>query len=336
VTTPDDEWRALDRGTRRVARRSARRLRAHPDPTVSAVAARYARASLDTRTWHARTQWLALGLMMADVVVVAGVLGWLSGGPVADRPSVLEKTLIWLAAVVIAVAILAPYAVRKARMIRLYRLELANRLTLESVAVASGAPARPAATGLATAPGRDLSVRYDRRRFLRQWARMLAVVVGIAAVLTGQGVSAGITPVFGALCGIFAVFALLIIVPLGAELVRWVLPGRPVVVLDGDGVHMPSIACDLPWDSLGEVRLVPVRYARRGAQQAMVIAFVPRDPPAVLDAITGVGRARKRRLGRSLRVYGTPMTVSDGTLDHPGEQVAAAAAGFAAVPVRRL
>lgn len=29
-------------------------------------------------------------------------------------------------------------------------------------------------------------------------------------------------------------------------LVRWVLPRRPIVEPDYNGVHMPSIACDLP------------------------------------------------------------------------------------------
>ena len=98
---------------------------------------------------------------------------------------------------------------------------------------------------------------------------------------------------------------------------------------------MPSIACDLPWDAVAEVRLVPVRYSRRGDQGAVVIAFVPLDPPAVLGA-SGARGQRRKRLERSLRVYGTPMSVSDGVLDHTGEQVAAAAAALAAVPVRRL
>ena len=192
MSTPNDEWRALRPATRRVVWRNARRLRAHPDPAVSAVAARYARWYLDARTWHARTQWLAIGLMLADIMVAAAVIGWLSGGPAASRPSTLEKDLIWLAAVVIAAAILLPYAARKVRIIRLYRLELANRLAQQGVAAAVGAGPLPGAAGLAPAAGRDLSVRYDRRRVLRQGSWVLGIVGCMAVILVGQGLSAGV------------------------------------------------------------------------------------------------------------------------------------------------
>lgn len=335
MSTPNDEWRALSPETRRVVWRNARRYRAHPDPAVSAVAARYARWYLDARTWQARTQRLALGVVILDVLVAAGVLGWLSGGPVADRPSTLEKTLIWLVAVVIAVAVVLPYAIRKGRIIRRYRLELANKLTLESVAVAAGAGPLRSAAAPAPATGRELSVRYDRRRVLRQSAWLLGLLGCMAIVLVDQGLSAGITVTFDALCAFLVVFGLLVVAPHVVLLVRWVLPGRPIVELGADGVHMASIACHVPWDALAEVRLVPVRYAKRGAQGAVVVAFVPQDPPALVAAITGVSRPRKRRLERSLRVYGTPMSISDNAIDHPAEQIAAAAAAFAAVPVRR-
>lgn len=334
MSTPEDEWRALGPETRRVVWKNARRFRAHPDPAVSAVAAGYARWYLDARTWHARTQRLALGLVLADVLVAAVVLGWLSGGPVADRPSTLEKPLIWLVALAIAIAILVPYAVRKVRIIRLYRLELANKLTLESVSVAAGTWTQSLAAGLGSVAGRDVSVRYDRRRVARQCVWVLVIVCCMVVVLAGQGLSAGLTPAFGALSGSFAVCALLVVPRMVLLLVRWVLPGRPVVELDAEGVHMPSIGCDLPWALLAEVRLVPMRYARRGGQGAMVVAFVPQDPSAVLGTIPG-GSRRHKRLERSLRVYGTPLSVCDNVIDHSGEQIAAAATTFAAVPVRR-
>ncbi len=98
---------------------------------------------------------------------------------------------------------------------------------------------------------------------------------------------------------------------------------------------MPGIAFDLPWTSLAEVRLIPVRYARRGNQGAMVVAFIPQAPSAVLDAIPG-GSRRRKRLERSLRAYGTPLTVSDYIIDHTGEQIAAAVTSLATVPVRRV
>jgi hypothetical protein len=341
VSTPLDEWRALSPGTRRVVWKNARHFRAHPDTVVSEVAARYARWYLDARTWHARTQRLAIGLVAADVLVASGVLGWLSGGPVADRPSAVDKALIWLVAVVIALAILTPYAVRKVRIIRLYKLELANRLALESMAEATSAETGPPtaewapAAEPAPAAERDMRVRYDRRRVARQCVWVLLVACCMLVVLAGEWLSGpGMTPTVGALCGLFAIFGLLIIVPQVVLLARWVLPGRPIVELDAEGVHMPSIAYDLPWSSLAEVRLIPMRYARRGSQGAMVVAFVPQDPPAVLGAIAG-GRRRRKRLERSLGVYGTPLSVCDNVIDHSGEQIAAAATTFATVPIRR-
>jgi hypothetical protein len=334
VSTPDAEWRALGPGIRRAVLKNARRFRAHPDPLVSAVAARYARWYLDARTWHARNQRLVLGLVLADLLVAAGVLGWLSGGPVADRPSALEKALIWLVALLIVIALALPYAIRKIRIIRLYRLELANKLTLESVAVAGGAWAQRPGAGPTTPAGREVSVRYDRRRVARQCAWMLAILGLVLVIGVGQALSTGITPAFGVLCGFFVIFVLLIVPRMVVLLVRWVLPGRPVIELDSDGVHMPSIGCDLPWSSLAEVRLVPLRYVRRGDQGGLVVAFVPQDPAAVLGAAT-VGSRRRKRLERSLRVYGTPMSVADNVIDHSSEQIAAAASGFAGVPVRR-
>ncbi|MGH3252617.1 MAG: hypothetical protein ACRDOI_41270 [Trebonia sp.] len=339
MSTPDDDWRALGAGTRRVAWQGARRLRAHPDPVVSGVAARYARWYLDARTWPARPRRLAIGLLLADVLAAAAVLGWRSGGPVTDRPGALEKTLIWLVAIVIALGVLAPYAVRKFRIIRRYRLELANRLTLESVAVASAAWAQPptagqASAGLGSAAGRDVSVRYDRRRVARQCAWVLVIMGLMLAGAVGQGLSAGLTPVSGVLCGSFVLCAVLVVPRMVLLLVHWVLPGRPIVDLDAEGVHMPSIGCELPWAWLAEVRLVPMRYARRGDQGAVVVAFVPRDPSAVLDSVPG-GSRRRKRLERSLRVYGTPLSICDNVVDHSGEQIAAAAATFAAVPVHR-
>jgi hypothetical protein len=273
--------------------------------------------------------------VLADVLVVAVVLGFLSGGPAADKPSALEKTLIWLVAVVIALAILAPYAVRKVRIIRLYRLELANKLTLESAAVASSAGTQPPTAEWTSAKEQDVSVRYDKRRVLRQCSWMLVIACCMLLMLVGEGLSSpGMTPVFGALCGFFASFGLFVVVPQVTLLVRWVLPGRPLIELDAEGVHMPSIACDLPWSLLTEVRLFPMRYGRRGGQGAMVVAFMPQDPSAVLGAIT-VGIRRRKRLERSLRVYGTPLSVCDNGIDHSGEQIAAAAAAYASVPVRR-
>jgi len=318
----------------------ARDYKPHPDPAVSAIALRYARWYLDARTRRGRRQYLAIGLAIAVIVAAAVVLGWFSGGPAAGRPSAGEKDLVWLAATLVAAAILITSAARKTRLMRVYRLELANKPMVDAAVWASAGDAarsttRPSTTGATPATGQELNVRYDRRRVMRRSARLLLIVFFTSAAIAGEGLSDSFAaPIFFVVCGFLVGLMALMIVPQVMMLVRWVLPGRPLLVLDSGGVHLPSISCDLPWDLLTEVRLTPMRYGRRGDQEALVVAFVPQDPSAVLAAIPGGGR-RRDRLERSVRVYGTPLSVRDKVIDHSGEQIAAAATSFAAVPVRR-
>ena len=297
---------------------------------MSAVAARYARWYLDARPWR-----LAAGLVLADLFLASVVVGWLSAGPVPGGPGTGEKAAIWLAAGLIAFIIIAPYAVRQIRIIRLCRIELASKLTPQSAAAAGRAGVQPPVAGWTPAAGQQLSVRYDRRRVLLLSSLACVMACFMLVTVIRQWLSgSGVTP-YGALCGFFAVPGLFSAVFCARLLVRWVLPGHLVVELDAAGVHLPGIAFDLPWTSLAEVRLIPVRYARRGNQGAVVVAFIPQAPSAVLDAIPA-GSRRRKRLERSLRVYGTPLTVSDYIIDHTGEQIAAAAASLATVPVRRV
>ncbi len=110
---------------------------------MSAIAARYARAYLDLRPWQARAQRLALA---AVVIIFAGTgvaLGLASPGRGQGRASGTDKTVIWLVALVVVLVIVAPLAVRKIRIIQMYRVELANKLALEDAP--AGGPALPEA-----------------------------------------------------------------------------------------------------------------------------------------------------------------------------------------------
>jgi len=191
-----------------------------------------------------------------------------------------------------------------------------------------------AATGLDPVARRELSVRYDARRLRRRYAFLLGIFALAVLFVGGQVASRAGTVANVALSGFFAVLLIPAIVSLAVLTVRWVLPGRSLVDLDPQGVRLPSIGCDPPWSSLAEIRLFPLRYVRRDGQQAMVVAFVPRDPAAALEAIH-VGRRRRRRLERSLRVYGTPLSVSDAMISRSGAEIAAVASAHAGAPVRR-
>ncbi len=208
MNTPQDEWRALGPATRRAVWKNTRHFRVHPDPVVSAVAARYARWYLDARPWRARTWRLAAVLVLADLFVASVVVGWLSAGPVQGGPSTGEKAAIWLAAGLIAFIIIAPYAVRQIRIIRLCRIELANHLTLQSAAAADRAEVQPPVAGWTPAAGQELSVRYDRRRVLLLFSLVSVVACFMLVTVIRQWLSgSGITP-YGALCGFFAVSVL--------------------------------------------------------------------------------------------------------------------------------
>jgi hypothetical protein len=301
---------------------------------VSAVAARYARWYLNGRPWNSRFQWVVLAVVVILVMGIAMTLGSPLGGG-----SSTDKTLAWGVAIVAALVVMTPLAVRRIRLIRLYRLELANNQVLED-ALAGAAAAQPAgwAPPVLAWPAptavRDLVVRYDVRRLRRRYLRMLGVSC-IPAVFTFGEFASGAGPVAtGIVAGIYAVVVLPSIVSVAVHLVRWVLPGRPLVELDARGVRLPSIGSDLPWSSLAEVRLYPMRYVRRDGQQAVAVAFVPHDPAAVLSGLS-VSSRRRRRLEKSLRVYGTPLSLSDHLVSHSGAEIAAVASAYTGLPVRR-
>ena len=115
-----------------------------------------------------------------------------------------------------------------------------------------------------------------------------------------------------------------------ANLVRWVLPRRPVLVLDAGGIHVPRYSYTLNWPELAEIRLTAMYAGRRKGKPYDVVAFVPAD---LARASTSLRPGR--RLRRMTALYGTPPAFRDQSWDEPAERVAAAAAAFTNVPVRR-
>src|SRR5690242_15571797 len=142
MSTPREEWQALGPATRREARQHARKLRPHPSPEVSAVAARYARSYLHGRPWNPRRFPLMLAVMLLAAVAAGAGIGLafaLLSGP---RRGGLG-TSFWLVSVAAGIAITLPLTARRVRLTRMYRLELANNQALED-ALAGAAASLPA------------------------------------------------------------------------------------------------------------------------------------------------------------------------------------------------
>jgi hypothetical protein len=338
MSTPREEWLALDPATRREARQHARRLRPHPSPEVSAAAARYARSYLNGRPWNPRRFPLMFAAMLLAAIAAGagiGVAFAMLSGPGGGGMG----TSFWLVAVAAGIAVTSPLTARRVRLVRMCRLELANNQALED-AVAGAAAAAPAGwspPALAWPPpaaDRDLSVRYDARRLRRRYAWTLVSVLAMALIVAGAALTGADPVTTGIVGGAFAIALLPVIAALAVLLVRWVLPGRPVVGIDEAGLHVPLIGCDLPWSSIAEIRLYPMRFLRRDGRPSVVVAFVPRDPAALAGALP-VSARRRRRLEKSARVYGTPLSVSDALITHSGEQLAAAASAHSGLPIRR-
>jgi len=154
---------------------------------------------------------------------------------------------------------------------------------------------------------------------------------GLLAVLSAIGLHGQLRQAALVMFGVVDAFFLLALGLSAWVLLRWALPGRPIVTLDAAGLHLHAVSYCLPWAELAEVRLFPIRYSRR---RNVLVAFVPAQPEAVVDAMR-LSRVRRRRALRALRIHGTPLTIDVLLLDHTEDQITAAVGGFAAIPVRR-
>ena len=309
------------------------------------MAARYARSYLDApqRAREQRQGLIAFAAILLVAFFMFVAFGWASSGPVESRAGVTEQAVIVASGFAAMAVLLLPLIVRRVRIARSFRIETANRLALGG-SLADGemeaAPAviGPAVTGREPFAGAGVAVRYEPRRVMRAVAPLLVLTCFAGAVdwaafgaLTGVGhVNAAVL----ALLTAFTAFLILALAPLVTLLVRSVAKPRPFVTMDPGGLHLPLVACTLPWAELAEVRLISMRYARRSGQRAVILAFVPRDPAGVLSSLRATGRLR-RRMEKSLQVHGTPLAIADSLADHSGAEIAAAVGRFTAVAVRR-
>jgi hypothetical protein len=94
----------------------------------------------------------------------------------------------------------------------------------------------------------------------------------------------------------------------------------PVVAVEESGIRLPLMGVRLSWR---EVATVKRSAALRGKTHTPVLLIVPAEPEAVLGRI----RPWLRREARgNIARYGTPIVLSDLSLDHSIDDIAAAAA----------
>ncbi|MGI5231010.1 hypothetical protein [Actinoallomurus sp. CA-142502] len=299
-------WRELDRQTRRDLLRGTG---PHADPVVACVAVGYARTMLGGRRRARRLRRSFVFALAAIASMIAGA--YLTA--LLHRPGVASAV-----PVVILVAGSVWFVLGTTRLrLRLIRMENVNAPAL----LAGEVPAPW--TAPSPVQGRPLTIAHDRRATSLGYARAFAVT-GACAVVTPLLLGWFAAP-FLVLCAVLW--------PLMAyNLIHWVLPRRPVLVLDGGGVRFGT-GVGLPWSAITEIRVHPLRTGNRPNPRHRVIAFVCADPRVPLASLKGFRRGNARR---SLTYYGSPLAVASRNLDHTTEEIVAAAVALHPVPVRRF
>jgi len=275
--------------------------------------------------WHQhRTAWrltLAAIWLAAVGLVAADAAWWVSArGQHGLNPGD--------AAVALMLVFLAIALVRPLRLRVLYKIELANKLTL-TPATTDGTTSTTPATATPTATG-DLDVAYNRGRVLRVLAQLFATACLCQALAWLLDGSAFVRAFFIFLS--VSMFALVIM--FAVRVLAWGSPGRPVLRLDDEGLHLPRFGYTLPWTELTEIRLIPLRAARRRrGQTTAIVAFIPADPQAALRELQSKGAGR--RMEKSYRLHGTPLTFADQLMNQTADHIATTATAFTAAPIRR-
>jgi hypothetical protein len=105
------------------------------------------------------------------------------------------------------------------------------------------------------------------------------------------------------------------------------IPGHPTV-LDTDGVHSPRDGVRIGWESVREIRVVPLRAT--AADSRKVIAFMLDDDQTYLRQLPS-WQALLAKMNK--KTYLSPLVLMDGLIDRPIEAIAASAAALSGLPV---
>jgi hypothetical protein len=302
-----DAWRELDRETRRELLRSDR---PHPDPAVAVVAVGYAREVLSRSPLRQVLPFaLATGAVFAILFIVIQAVGMFSRA---------ELNLVYTIALIVIVLLALLKRIQLSRWsIAMHRMERLNAARLWSTE----------RTGPTVAPhdGTTVVVRYRRGARVPAFGVLGVLVAAVEALVWWSGVAA----LALAVTGLLAVF-LGIVIYLDRFRVR---PHLPMLIMNAAGMEIPAMGARLAWSDLAELQIHPFRARQVGMRTGHSVAFVLTDPGALTSQLKGWWAKRART---PLKVFGTPLVIADGFLDHTAEQIAATAASFTGAPIRRF
>lgn len=106
----------------------------------------------------------------------------------------------------------------------------------------------------------------------------------------------------------------LILLGFGAPLVVSTVFRVPVLTVDAEGARMPLMGVRLQWTDMVGVRQVP------GPRRTMLVIY-PRDPQAVINQARPWVRGDARR---ALARFGSPITLSQQSMDHTLDEIQSA------------
>ncbi|MFI6309889.1 hypothetical protein ACIBEK_07120 [Nocardia fusca] len=180
--------------------------------------------------------------------------------------------------------------------------------------VSHGAPRVPVAPG---AP-EGLEIRVPTVGVLR----MMLPFLGAFAIPVAAGLLLSIPAI--------AVVAVVLAIPVIAYfgyLLAGSVPGHPIV-LDADGVHSRRDGVRIGWETVREIRVVPLRATAGDSRR--VIAFMLHDDQTYLRQLPS-WQALLAKMNR--KTYLSPLVLMDGLIDKPIEAIAATAAALSGIPV---
>lgn len=216
---------------------------------------------------------------------------------------------------ILPVAVAAPVAI--ALWLGYWFAEGRRKLALIRILnVSHGEPRVPVAPGVL----KRLEVRVPTLGVLR----MMLPYLAICAMLIALG------PLFSVPA--ITVVAVAVTIPVVAyfgHLLFWSISRRPTI-LDADGMHSAKGGVRVGWETVREIRIVPLRATARDSRQ--VIAFILHDDETYLRQLP---RWQAFLAKMNKKTYLSPLVLFDGMTDKPIEQVGASAAALSGIAVSK-